>query len=61
MAKATLPKIDPPAPATEEPMKMRNLRVDDATWDAASARAKADGIALSEVIRHYLREYAESR
>lgn len=44
-----------------EPMKNRVVRCDDATWDSAKDRAKADGLDLSEVIRHYLREYGAGR
>ena len=52
-----LPKVAPPKKQTT-PMRMRALRCDDQTWDAAKARAEHDGIDLSEVVRHYLREYA---
>ena len=38
-------------------VRSRVIRVDDPTWDAAVARAAADGISLAAVVRHYLREY----
>lgn len=46
------------APPTPTPiMRNRNFKCDDSTWDEAAARAKRDGLTMSEVIRHYLREY----
>jgi predicted HicB family RNase H-like nuclease len=36
---------------------LRNVRVDDALWQAALAAAKARGESLSEVIRRKLSEY----
>lgn len=40
------------------PMRARSYRSSDAEYDAAADRAKAEGLHLSDVIRHYLREYA---
>ena len=54
---STLPKIRRPK-ALDEPMKNRTVKVDDPTWDAASARAAREGLPIAEVVRHYLREYA---
>lgn len=55
--KTKLPAVRPPTTA-KIAMKNRVVRVDDPTWEGAAARAEAEGINLSEVIRHYLREYA---
>jgi hypothetical protein len=38
-------------------MKVRHLRCDDATWEAALKRAGADGLPLSEVVRAFLEAY----
>lgn len=54
-----LPKITPPRSA-RVPMRNRTVKVDDETWQDAHAKASADGINLSDVVRHYLREYAQS-
>ncbi|WP_425540737.1 ribbon-helix-helix protein, CopG family [Rhodococcus aetherivorans] len=35
----------------------RTVRVDGELWEAASAKATADGISVSDVIRDALREY----
>lgn len=54
-------RTPPPAPrpvAAKPAMKNRIYRCDDPTYNEAAARAEAEGINLSEVIRHYLREYA---
>lgn len=37
--------------------KHRSIRVEDALWDPAKARADAEGVNLSEVIREALVEY----
>lgn len=34
--------------------KIRTVRIDDALWDAAKAKAEGEGTNLSEVIRDYL-------
>lgn len=39
----------------------RAIRVDQATWEAAMARARAENRTLSEVIRIALRAYADDR
>lgn len=50
--------ITPPtAPAPTPPMKNRVIRSDDDTWDDAMAQARADGIELAGVVRHYLSVY----
>ena len=36
---------------------LRHLRVDPSLWDAAKAKAAAEGRTLSDVIRAWLREY----
>lgn len=53
----TMPDIDRPA-AKSGTGKIRNVRVEDQLWSAASERAKRDGMTISEVVRHYLAEYA---
>lgn len=58
MAAKTLPKVKPPTPDAATPMKLRAMKIDDETWDAAMAKAQADGIPLAKVVRHYLRGYA---
>lgn len=40
--------------------KIRTVRIDDALWDAAKAKADMDGDNLSEVIRDALRAYLEA-
>lgn len=52
------PAVSRPEPVRTAPMKNRMFRCDDATYEAARARAREDGLELAEVIRHYLREYA---
>jgi predicted DNA binding CopG/RHH family protein len=37
----------------------RTVRIDDALWMAAKAKADAEGVNLSEVIREALRAYVE--
>lgn len=37
--------------------KHRSIRVEDALWDPAKAKADAAGVNLSEVIRRALAEY----
>jgi predicted DNA binding CopG/RHH family protein len=37
----------------------RTVRIEDELWEAAKARADADGVNLSEVIRAALRAYVE--
>lgn len=37
--------------------KVRTVRVDDALWDAAKAKADAEGTNLSELIRDYLQAW----
>ena len=41
------------------PMKNRMIRCDDATWDAAKARAEADDLVLSEEIRKFLERFGK--
>ena len=45
-------------PPKSEPLNQYNVRVPRALWRDASARAKREGFPLSELIRHWLREYA---
>jgi hypothetical protein len=45
-----------PRPATGKTPN-RNLRVPDAIWDAALAKAHAEGRTLTDVITAYLRRY----
>ena len=42
------------------PMKNRMIRCDDATWDAAKARAEADDLVLSEEIRKFLERFGRN-
>ncbi|MFJ4288028.1 ribbon-helix-helix protein, CopG family [Paenarthrobacter nicotinovorans] len=37
--------------------KVRTVRIDDALWEAAQAKAQADGTNLSEVIRECLQAW----
>lgn len=55
------PPIPPPPVTLVAPMRPRNFRCDDETWEAAKARATADGTDVSDVIRYYLREYVTTR
>lgn len=41
--------------------KVRTVRVEDALWDAAQAKAVADGDNISAVIRDALRRYIEEQ
>lgn len=41
--------------------KIRHVRVEDALWDAAKAKADERGDVLSEVIRDALRRYVRSK
>ena len=45
-----------PRPATGKTPN-RNLRVPDQIWEAALAKARAEGRTLTEVIMTYLRRY----
>lgn len=54
MTPATLASV-PNAPGTPR----RTVRVPDAIWDAAAARAQERGDNLSEVIRKALERYAK--
>ncbi|MEU8717503.1 hypothetical protein [Streptomyces sp. NPDC048663] len=47
-------------PATGQ-TKVRNVRVPDGLWDAAKAKAKAEGRTLTEVIVSALHRYVTSR
>jgi predicted HicB family RNase H-like nuclease len=38
----------------------RNVRVSDELWDAARAKAEAEGRNLSEIIREALQEYVDT-
>lgn len=53
--------VKPPTKPVVEPMRMHSFYCDDPTWDNAMAKAKADGFDLSEVLRHYLREYGGTK
>lgn len=48
-----------PRPATGK-TPLRNLRVDGELWNAALAKARAEGRTLSEVIVAYLRRYVST-
>lgn len=39
----------------------RSVRIDDDVWSRARARAKADGVTISEVINRFVEGYAEGR
>ena len=43
----------------EEVLPQRSMRIDNELWEAAMAKAKADGLTLSQVIRHLLKGYVE--
>ena len=51
----TLPALPRP---DSSPMTGRSYRSTDQEHEAAMARALAEGLTLTDVIRHYLREYA---
>lgn len=38
---------------------LRNVRIGDALWQAAKAKASWQGTTVSEIIRKYLRAYVE--
>lgn len=38
----------------------RTVRIEDGLWLAAKAKADAEGVNLSEIIRQALRDYVES-
>ena len=40
--------------------KVRTVRIDDALWDAAQAKAAEQGDNLSEIIRRALTEYVST-
>ena len=44
-----------------EPMPLRSVRVSDAVWQAAQAKAEERGELISEVIRAALMRYAKSK
>lgn len=48
-----LPRLPRPAPMTG-----RSYRSSDSEHQAAMDRARSEGLTLTDVIRHYLREYA---
>jgi hypothetical protein len=41
------------------PKKNRVIRVDDATWEAAMARAEAEGLLVSEEVRKFLERFGK--
>lgn len=43
------------------PNSIRNVRIDDATWNAAIARAQADGTTLSALMRGWLSDYVAGK
>jgi hypothetical protein len=45
----------------KEPMKMHALRISEDLWQAAQAKADADGEYLSEVIRRLLEDYVNDK
>jgi hypothetical protein len=54
-------RIPRPPRAARSGEPMRNLRVVDKLWDAAMAKAKAEGRTLSDVIREALQNYVEEK
>jgi predicted HicB family RNase H-like nuclease len=50
--------VDSTEAPSKEPMVQRNLRVPKWLWVAASARARREGVSLSELLRGWLRDYA---
>lgn len=36
---------------------LRNIRIDDDLWEAAQAKAKAEGRNVSDVVRQYLTDW----
>lgn len=51
-----------PAPTQRDDSKYapaRSVRIDDDVWSRARARAKSDGITISEVINRFVEGYAE--
>lgn len=43
------------------PTPLRNFRIDDETWEAAFARANAEGVSMTELVRGWLADYAAGR
>jgi hypothetical protein len=43
-----------------EGVQRRSFGIEDELWEAAIAKAKAEGRALAEVIREFLREYVKT-
>lgn len=41
-----------------EHTRIRGVRIPDAVWDAAKARAAREGTTVSEVVRRYLARWA---
>mgnify|MGYP001021273429 CR=1 FL=1 len=40
---------------------LRNIRVDDALWEAAKAKAEAEGTSVSEVVRELLTRWVHRK
>ncbi len=57
---AKMPDVAEPAPKPIGNLKGRMVRMDDETWEAALAKAQANGLSMTDVVRHYLREYASA-
>jgi hypothetical protein len=55
-----LPRIGRPPKPADEVKRSRTFRISDPEWEAAVARAKADGLDIGQVIRHYLRAYVDN-
>lgn len=59
MSKTSTPTSLPALPRPDaSPMRPRSYRSSDQENRAAADRARAEGLTLTDVIRHYLREYA---
>jgi len=47
----------PPAPPAQYGERIRSVRVEDELWEAAKAKANAEGRTASDVVRAALRRY----
>lgn len=45
---------------TPKPGPIRSVRVPDDLWNAAKARAASEGTTISELIRHWIRNYVNT-
>lgn len=56
----TMPKTTIPRPTPDAPMVTRTVRVPTPLWADATSVAKAEGLSVSDVVRHYLQHYVDT-